>query len=473
MLKKYKIKFLHDFYPMDPALEIKYFFNESRDELDLQIKEKPEDFIVQEITSNNILCDVSPVINLQEYIKSINLMIYLLTDPRTEEDITNFICCSDFNKDYDLNTLKSLYKDLDYKPIIIKDKELRTNLHNYLSYNLFINTKTIDDQFIFERSHSNTYNFVLKKVMMNTVDACKFIERNIGCSVSFAGNKDKKAITYQEVSCKTNINNLLNFVFEYTECTNKDYDILRVIKFLEDIEITGDEQQIFDDIKKDTTVNNEQYKSCIGIYNIKGGHSKRLGDLKGNKFTIKIRNAADLKYKNIENGFINYYGPQRFGKAKNNHIVGEKILNKEYEEAINLIIKNSKGYADFIEKNFEECLRKCDNTERFIFKKLLYQKKVDYKQIVLSMRREIRMLYLHSYQSFLFNKDVNKFIETKQDFSDSVLKLQKMNDKLLKGGERKVLEKAKNVLAWQDGTDFVVSFELNSSCYATMALREL
>ena len=83
------------------------------------------------------------------------------------------------------------------------------------------------------------------------------------------------------------------------------------------------------------------------------------------------------------------------------------------------------------------------------------------------------MLYLHSYQSFLFNKDVNKFIETKQDFSDSVVKLQKMNDKLLKGGERKVLEKAKNVLAWQDGTDFVVSFELNSSCYATMALREL
>lgn len=182
-----------------------------------------------------------------------------------------------------------------------------------------------------------------------------------------------------------------------------------------------------------------------------------------------------MNYKNIENGFINYFGTQRFGKAKNNHFVGEKILNKEYTEALDLIIKNSKGYESFIKGDLSECLKKCDNMERYIFKN---KGVINDKKIVLGMRREIRMIYLHSYQSYLFNKEVNEFIKSLNDEGlsyslESTLDLKKMNDKMLKGGTRKVFEKGYNVEGWKDKEDFVISFELNSSCYATMALREL
>lgn len=61
----------------------------------------------------------------------------------------------------------------------------------------------------------------------------------------------------------------------------------------------------------------------------------RIGDLYGNRFSLAIRlfNFEEDKLKeNIENlrndGFINYFGTQRFGNANlgRSHVVGAHIL---------------------------------------------------------------------------------------------------------------------------------------------------
>lgn len=57
-----------------------------------------------------------------------------------------------------------------------------------------------------------------------------------------------------------------------------------------------------------------------------------MGDHLGYKNHRVTCNKSNSKY------FLNYFGPQRFGKAFNNHIIGEFILNKKYDEAINLTI---------------------------------------------------------------------------------------------------------------------------------------
>lgn len=73
----------------------------------------------------------------------------------------------------------------------------------------------------------------------------------------------------------------------------------------------------------------------------------KLGQLQGNRFRIAIREITadkELIEKGLEslknNGFINYYGLQRFGNSKEipTHTVGIKLLNGNWEEVIIIII---------------------------------------------------------------------------------------------------------------------------------------
>lgn len=74
----------------------------------------------------------------------------------------------------------------------------------------------------------------------------------------------------------------------------------------------------------------------------------KLGDLKGNKFTITLReipSSTDLDaigraMKALqENGFINYYGMQRFGTGLVlTHTVGALLLNGQWKDACEAIL---------------------------------------------------------------------------------------------------------------------------------------
>ncbi|EOB12679.1 hypothetical protein NBO_383g0003 [Nosema bombycis CQ1] len=156
------------------------------------------------------------------------------------------------------------------------------------------------------------------------------------------------------------------------------------------------------------------------------------------------------------------------------------ILNKKYEEAVEMIMKNSKGYESFIKlkqnslpvDNFKDLTSFCDTTEKYIF--MMKMKHKSDKNIIFGLKREIRMIYLHAYQSYFFNKSINEVINKNERKNlPETLPLKKFNDKMLKGGERKVISECFDLKGKKSGNDFIVSFNLCTSSYATIALREI
>ena len=197
--------------------------------------------------------------------------------------------------------------------------------------------------------------FILKKTNYTTIDALQILSRKFNIPLKnfgFAGNKDKNAITEQKISIFRGSKN-----FEKTKFKNIE------LKYLGN-----------------------------GINPIS------LGDLEGNEFIITIRN---LNNKEINKIFLlkskkilipNFFGVQRF--SKNNHLVGKSIIKRDFKKAIALILKNN------------------GNLENQI-KEYLKMNKNNYVEALRLIPLKTRKLFVHSYQSFLFNNIVNEYIKQK------------------------------------------------------------
>ncbi len=136
------------------------------------------------------------------------------------------------------------------------------------------------------------------------------ISKNLGISrkrISFAGTKDKKAVTTQLISIKAHIENVQKMRIS-------DAEVLDIYTSNKPIEI---------------------------------------GDLIGNRFKIIIRNATlqdDELQKNLKTsigqiintgGFPNFFGIQRFGAIRPiTHIVGKHIIHNDFESAVFTYIAN-------------------------------------------------------------------------------------------------------------------------------------
>lgn len=73
-----------------------------------------------------------------------------------------------------------------------------------------------------------------------------------------------------------------------------------------------------------------------------------MGDLQGNRFHVVLRDLVADSDESIENalskikknGFLNYFGLQRFGTSDvPTHVVGLAILREDWQEAIDLLLK--------------------------------------------------------------------------------------------------------------------------------------
>ena len=151
----------------------------------------------------------------------------------------------------------------------------------------------------------------------------------------------------------------------------------------------------------------------------------QTGDLSGNRFTINLNFPVDRvpDYSNLSkisselNGsFPNYFGPQRFGtNRQNTHLIGQKILQNDLAGAINSILcdieneTNEKvlfARSEFEKtqdllaalKNFPKHLR----IERDLISYLLKKPK-DFSGAIKSLPRQLSLLYIHAFQSYLFN----------------------------------------------------------------------
>lgn len=160
-----------------------------------------------------------------------------------------------------------------------------------------------------------------------------------------------------------------------------------------------------------------------------------IGDLKGNFFTITIRD-IEMKGEKIENllkecfnemeknGIANYYGEQRFGGVRGlTAVVGKEFLKGDFEKGVMIYLTSTcaeeredlrNARIELSKTNdFSEASKKFPNENRYeramIHHLCKYPK--DYVGAFGKLPKAIRYLFTHAYQSHLFNKVIDKRIE--------------------------------------------------------------
>lgn len=216
-----------------------------------------------------------------------------------------------------------------------------------------------EDFIVNEISNINVQNngqyayYILKKTNYTTIDALQILANKFKIPLKnfgFAGNKDKNAVTEQKIS------------------------IFRGSKNFENIRLNNIELEYLGNGKEPIS----------------------LGDLEGNEFIITIRNLDNNELKKIQSlknkklTIPNLYGPQRF--SKNNHLVGKAIIKRDFKKAVELILENNGVIEDKI-------------------KDFLDKNKNNYIEAVRLIPLKTRRLFVHSYQSFLFNKIANECLK--------------------------------------------------------------
>ncbi len=169
------------------------------------------------------------------------------------------------------------------------------------------------------------------------------------------------------------------------------------------------------------------------IIPIKYGKKVYLGSLWGNRFTITIREVDVEKIKETLNEYFtvtkgvfpNYFGEQRFGSLREiTHLVGKSIVKKDFESAIMMYIcwwdkKNNecsnwrKKIKEMIENGeFEQALKimpKRYSHERILIRGL--QEFRDVKKAFLLLPKKVQVFFINSYQSYIFNKTLEKIVK--------------------------------------------------------------
>ncbi len=110
-----------------------------------------------------------------------------------------------------------------------------------------------------------------------------------------------------------------------------------------------------------------------------------LGMLKGNKFIITVRECSEKElaaFKNPKKDFKNLFGEQRFGV--HNVDIGRAFLQRKYRKATEIIIDTDNTYGPEVKKHLE-------------------QYNNDYVGALQKLPRKILVLYIHAYQSKLWN----------------------------------------------------------------------
>ena len=242
----------------------------------------------------------------------------------------------------------------------------------------------------------------IEKVGRTTLDVVLDIARDLHIDrkrMGFAGMKDKKALTRQWI-CIANMDSEEQF------------------KQVEDLDI---------------------YKTDF-LEVIRGRKKLRMGQLKGNKFRILIRDLDDIeKSADIANevlkelevtGVPNYYGWQRFGKPRTNtHLVGEALIHNDLKEAVRRYVgnpsekeslENQKARQAYDDGDLEKSLElmgKGMRYEKMMVRQLIKDSKKGelddkaYMNALHALPKPLQRMFVHAYQSYLFNDAVSRRVD--------------------------------------------------------------
>lgn len=260
----------------------------------------------------------------------------------------------------------------------------------------------------------------------------------------------------------------------------------------------------------------------------------RLGDLKGNHFRIVLRDfgfqneseigaksLADVLDQNVkavrENGFLNYFGPQRFGVvgATYNYKAGLHILKGDDKAAVLALLEPNMEVSleDLSGESFDrekakrifwdkrDCkaaLNYCAGRDH-IYEAILLrslknfgQSEEGYQAALRSLGFRTRKFICNQYQSLLWNNligsrsigidDLEEEVpllsdECAQLYADAQITVKELErarqQKLIAHVTRRVIAKPQNLTYSWNGDELELDFTLSSSCYATCMLMEL
>ena len=214
-------------------------------------------------------------------------------------------------------------------------------------------------------------------------------------SIGYAGIKDKRAITTQIMSFPVSIERLKN------------------------VKIPDVEIEIL-------------YKSSKPVYS---------GKLIGNRFHIVVRDieAGEEDVKKImheieELALVpNFFGVQRFGIARPiTHLVGKYILKNDFEKAVMTYIAHPiKGEDEesYEARKFLEETRDFEEALKLYPKKLVFERRIiehlalhpnEWKEALLKLPKNLVRIFLHAYQSYLFNKILSRRIKKGLPLNEAV-----------------------------------------------------
>jgi len=333
----------------------------------------------------------------------------------------------------------------------------------------------------------------LRKQNMTTLEAIGKLSNMLHISrdrIGYAGNKDKRAVTEQYISVQG----------------VSAEDIRQIFTDEFDIEVVGE------------------------------GHKISLGSLDANRFEIAIRDLnlpiESLRNRSLEivqemdGKFPNYFGDQRFGSARPiTHQVGRHILRGEFEEAVwTYIAKPYDTEYKSIRKTREELWETRDPEdaaedfpESYRYEKtLLYhlnKNPDDYRGAIKRLPEGLQELFVHAYQSWVFNRTLSTLLEEdwyeeeyemplvgyKTDLKDNRpenlvkdileeegvsqedFRLQEFPELRSEGTYRRAFADFRNFEIIDIGEDqlnmnshtMTVKFDLPKGCYATVLLREI
>lgn len=171
-----------------------------------------------------------------------------------------------------------------------------------------------------------------------------------------------------------------------------------------------------------------------------------IGDLVGNRFHLKVRECS-LKGEELASavnttkteldalrGFPNFFGPQRFGSIRPiTHLVGRSIVKGDIEGAVLWYVAQPDEEEDDASREARERLQK----ERdygaalgYFPQKLTFERMVigwldrnpgDYVGAIRVLPSNLQMMFVHAYQSYMFNRILSERIRRGLPFNEPLV----------------------------------------------------
>jgi tRNA pseudouridine13 synthase len=374
--------------------------------------------------------------------------------------------------------------------------------------------KTIPEDFIVEevfnlesldpKEQGSYHYFLFEKREYSQIRAIDQLARKLQVQsrgIHYCGTKDKKALTRQLISVRGSKEKLLERIQEFNT----------------------EEQDL-----------NLEYLAS-------GEERVNLGIHEKNKFILTLRELSEEDCRTIKEkieeikkeGVLNLFDDQRFGYAQTSDLIGRALLKKDLKEALLLILSSCpkeptedlKLFTDKVKENWENVLEGDKEKTQELRDELpkhmremtyvlghLKREHTDLYGAFRELPKKLRTLYVHAYQSRIFNKillSMNEeelkeipeleLIQEHSEFPDSIKKrleeflkedeLSQEDFKLSSLPELKPAFKVKRkvklfpeeIQVLEEGEDelhkgfkkLILSFQLEKGAYATTVLKNL